>query len=152
MGTVTPGSPATRAEAAKAKPRQPAATTVPPTHRPTAICQVGTGESQVKVNDPANPHGQETYPLEIPPDTAPGERFRLPRQDPFEGGFVTVRVKVRNTALLGAASIFTPLSADSFAEALRKLSPRGTYDANQVAFDVGRDLASRQLMEVSHVE
>lgn len=64
----------------------------------------------------------------------------------------TVRVKVRNTALLGAASIFTPLSADSFAEALRKLSPRGTYDANQVAFDVGRDLASRQLMEVSHVE
>lgn len=50
---------------------------------------------QVKVNDPANPHGQETYPLEIPPDTAPGERFRLPRQEPFEGGFVTVRVKVR---------------------------------------------------------
>lgn len=49
----------------------------------------------VRVNDPANPLGPETYPLQIPPDTAPGERFRLPRQEPFEGGFVTVRLKVR---------------------------------------------------------
>ncbi|HRJ71684.1 MAG TPA: DnaJ domain-containing protein [Terrimicrobiaceae bacterium] len=50
---------------------------------------------EVTVNDPANPHGPETYPLEVPPDTAPGERFRLPRAEPFDGGFVTVRVKAR---------------------------------------------------------
>lgn len=48
---------------------------------------------EVKVNDPANPHGEEAYTLEVPPDTAPGERFRLPRSEPFAGGFVTVRVK-----------------------------------------------------------
>jgi len=48
---------------------------------------------EVKVNDPANPHGTETYPLHVPEDTAPGARFRLPRAAPFSGGFVTVRVK-----------------------------------------------------------
>lgn len=47
----------------------------------------------VKVNDPGNPHGEETYPLDVPPDTAPGERFRLARSEPFDGGFVVVRVK-----------------------------------------------------------
>jgi curved DNA-binding protein len=49
----------------------------------------------VKVNDPGNPHGEEIYHLEVPPDTAPGERFRLPRSEPFEGGHVTLRVKAR---------------------------------------------------------
>lgn len=49
----------------------------------------------VKVNDPGNPHGEEVYQLEVPPDTAPGERFRLPRGEPFEGGHVVVRVKAR---------------------------------------------------------
>ncbi len=47
----------------------------------------------VKVNDPGNPHGEEVYPLDIPPDTAPGERFRMARGAPFDGGFVVVRVK-----------------------------------------------------------
>jgi DnaJ-class molecular chaperone len=48
---------------------------------------------EVRVNDPANPHGAEVLSLEVPPDTAPGTRFRLPREEPFAGGFVTVRVK-----------------------------------------------------------
>ena len=47
----------------------------------------------VRVKDPANPHGPETYELTIPPGTAPGARFRLPRGEPFAGGFVLVRVK-----------------------------------------------------------
>ncbi len=47
----------------------------------------------VKVNDPGNPHGAESYELEVPADTAPGERFRVPRGEPFDGGFVIVRVK-----------------------------------------------------------
>jgi DnaJ-class molecular chaperone len=46
----------------------------------------------VTVNDPANPNGAETYDLVVPPDTAPGTRFRLPRDG---GGIVTVRVKAR---------------------------------------------------------
>jgi DnaJ-class molecular chaperone len=33
--------------------------------------------------------------LVVPPDTAPGTRFRLPREEPFEGGHITVRVRVR---------------------------------------------------------
>ena len=48
----------------------------------------------VRVNDPGNPAGEERYPLLIPPDTAPGSRFRIPRTGVMSGGFVTVRVKV----------------------------------------------------------
>jgi curved DNA-binding protein len=48
---------------------------------------------EVRVNDPANPNGPETYTLVVPEDTAPGTRFRVPRNEPFEGGFVVVRVK-----------------------------------------------------------
>ncbi len=47
----------------------------------------------IRVNDPANPNGPETYPLDVPPNTAPGTRFRLPRGEPFTGGFVQVRLK-----------------------------------------------------------
>jgi curved DNA-binding protein len=47
----------------------------------------------VRVTDPANPRGVEVLRLEVPPGTAPGARFRLPREEPFEGGTVTVRVK-----------------------------------------------------------
>jgi DnaJ-class molecular chaperone len=49
---------------------------------------------EVRVVDPANPHGTEIFPLVIPPGTAPGARFRLPRAEPFAGGTVTLRVKV----------------------------------------------------------
>ncbi|MEX1111333.1 MAG: DnaJ domain-containing protein [Chthoniobacterales bacterium] len=48
----------------------------------------------VRVNDPANPHGAETYELEVPPETAPGTKFRVPRTEPFDGGFVVVRLRV----------------------------------------------------------
>lgn len=47
----------------------------------------------VRVNDPANPNGAEIYELIIPPETAPGTRFRLPRGEPFAGGLVQVRVQ-----------------------------------------------------------
>jgi DnaJ-class molecular chaperone len=48
---------------------------------------------EVRVKDPANPNGAEIYKLTVPPDTAPGTRFRIPRSAPFEGGFVQVRTK-----------------------------------------------------------
>jgi curved DNA-binding protein len=48
---------------------------------------------EVRVNDPANPDGAEVYELVIPPGTAPGTRFRLPRTGAFAGGFVQLRVK-----------------------------------------------------------
>jgi curved DNA-binding protein len=48
---------------------------------------------EVRVNDPANPHDNEVYELVVPPGTAPGTRFRLPRVEPFAGGFVQLRVK-----------------------------------------------------------
>lgn len=47
----------------------------------------------VHVKDPANPDGAEVYQLHIPPGTAPGARFRLPRSAPMEAGFVELRVK-----------------------------------------------------------
>jgi curved DNA-binding protein len=48
---------------------------------------------EVRVNDPANPDGAEIYELIIPPNTAPGMKFRLPRAGAFAGGFVQLRVK-----------------------------------------------------------
>ncbi len=50
---------------------------------------------EVRVNDPGNPQGRETYPLTIPPETAPGARFRVAREGTFAGGFVLVRVRVQ---------------------------------------------------------
>ncbi len=48
---------------------------------------------EVRVHDPANPNGAETYELAIPPETAPGTRFKIPRAEFFTGGFVQLRVK-----------------------------------------------------------
>ena len=48
---------------------------------------------EVTVKDPANPGESETYRLMIPPLTAPGAKFRLPRGGPFQGGFVAIRVR-----------------------------------------------------------
>jgi len=47
----------------------------------------------VRVNDPGNPDGPEEYALEVPEGTAPGTRFRVPREGAFRGGFVVVRVQ-----------------------------------------------------------
>lgn len=64
----------------------------------------------------------------------------------------SVPLKVRNTALLGAASVFLPLDRQYLHQALEALSPRGSYEANQVAFDTGRELAQGQLKEAANVE
>lgn len=50
---------------------------------------------EVRVNDPGNPDGPEVYPLEVPPETAPGARFRVQREGKFSGGHVLVRVRAR---------------------------------------------------------
>lgn len=53
---------------------------------------------EVQVRDPANPKGPELYELMLPPGTAPGARFTIPRDPPFEKGVVHVRVKLRPDA------------------------------------------------------
>lgn len=50
---------------------------------------------RIEVRDPGHPDGFESYPLEVPPDTAPGTRFRIRRDAPFAGGVIEVRVKAR---------------------------------------------------------
>lgn len=50
------------------------------------------GRFEVRVDDPGQPGGPETYELIVPPETAPGARFKLARDN---GGFITVRVKAR---------------------------------------------------------
>jgi len=50
---------------------------------------------EVRVNDPGNPSGPETYPLEVAPLTAPGTRFRIRREGNFSGGHVLVRLRAR---------------------------------------------------------
>ncbi len=64
----------------------------------------------------------------------------------------SVPLKVRNTALLGAASVFFPLGVEHLRQALQVMSPKGSYEANQAAFDAGRELAQQQLMESADVE
>ena len=48
----------------------------------------------VQVKDPGNPDGAEVYQLQVPPETAPGARFRLPRSGAMAGGYVQLRLKV----------------------------------------------------------
>lgn len=50
-------------------------------------------EREVRVKDPTNAHGSEIYQLVVPPGTAPGVRFRLPRAAPGMAGFVELRVR-----------------------------------------------------------
>jgi len=59
---------------------------------------IGGTTLTINVNDPARVSGAEAYDLEIPPETAPGARFRLKRIAPFSSGFIQVRVKVRPDA------------------------------------------------------
>jgi DnaJ-class molecular chaperone len=47
---------------------------------------------EVCVTEPITPAGPEKFDLVVPPDTAPGTRFRIQRR---EGGLVVVRVKAR---------------------------------------------------------
>jgi DnaJ-class molecular chaperone len=47
---------------------------------------------EVNVNDPVNQGEPEIYPLVIPPETAPGTRFKVARE---VGGFVRVKVRVK---------------------------------------------------------
>lgn len=61
-------------------------------HLPLEVFLRGTTRT-VRVNDPANPNGAEIYDLIVPPETAPGTRFRLPRVEPFAGGGVQLRLK-----------------------------------------------------------
>jgi curved DNA-binding protein len=48
---------------------------------------------EVRISDPANPNRAEIYELIVPPETAPGTRFKIPRTEFFTGGFVQLRVK-----------------------------------------------------------
>lgn len=50
---------------------------------------------EVRVDDPGNPDGAETYELIVPPETAPGTRFKIPRAENLGRSFVVVRVKAR---------------------------------------------------------
>lgn len=47
---------------------------------------------QVRVHDPGEPGASESYELIVPPETPPGERFRIARTG---GGIVTVKTKAR---------------------------------------------------------
>ena len=99
---------------------------------------------EVRVNDPANPHGPENYALVIPPDTAPGTRFRLPRGEPFAGGFVRVRVraqanfrfKVRGSDLRCDLKIRPERAAQGGTEMVRGLT--GAMLSVQIPRGVGR--------------
>ncbi len=98
----------------------------------------------VRVNDPANPHGSETYELRVPPETAPDARFKIPRGEPFTRGSVTVRVKAgpdfrfktRGSDLRCDLKIKSERAAQSGTETLRGLT--GTLLRVAIPRGVGR--------------
>lgn len=105
---------------------------------------------QVRVNDPANPNGPETYELVVPPETAPATRFRIPRDEPFTGGSVTVRVrarpdshfKIRGSDLRCDLRINTQRAAQGGTESLRGVS------GNHLRLEVPRAVARGQLLKI----
>ncbi len=98
----------------------------------------------VRVNDPANPHGQEVYELTIPPSTAPGTRFRISRGALFAGGFVIVRVgvlpgfrfKARGSDLRGDLRISTQRAKQGGTETI--VGPAGSMLRVQIPSGVAR--------------
>lgn len=99
---------------------------------------------EVRVNDPGNPAGPEIYVLDVPPGTAPGARFRIPRESSVGGGHVVVRVrarpdfrfKVRGSDLRCDLRINTRRAAEGGTESVR--GPLGDYLRVQVPRGVAR--------------
>lgn len=56
-----------------------------------------------------------------------------------------INPKAKNTVLLGAVSLLTPLPLDAYAAAIAALVPPGTADANLAGFEVGRLVAAAAL-------
>nr|NLI49255.1 indolepyruvate oxidoreductase subunit beta [Propionibacterium sp.] len=52
-----------------------------------------------------------------------------------------INPKAKNTVLLGAVSVLTPLPLDAYVRAITALVPAGTADANLAGFEVGRRIA-----------
>lgn len=107
----------------------------------------------ISVNDPANPHGTETYELRVPPETAPGARFKIPRGEPFARGNVTVRVKAgpdfrfktRGSDLRCDLKIKSERAAQGGVEILRSLT--GAMLRVMIPRGVGRDEILRMANE-----
>ncbi len=91
----------------------------------------------------ANPNGAEIYELVIPPETAPGTRFKIPRDETF-GGFVQLRVKalpsfkfkVRGSDLRCDLKIKPELAVQGGGEMIRGIS--GTVLRVQIPRGVAR--------------
>ncbi len=49
---------------------------------------------EIRVNDPANPDGPECYPVDVPADTVPRSRIRVPREGAMTGGVIVARLMV----------------------------------------------------------
>jgi len=105
---------------------------------------------EVRVKDPANANTIETYPLVIPPNTAPGTRFKIPRSAVPDGGFVVARVKampdfrfkVRGPDLRCDLRITGQRATQGGAESVRGLA------GNPVRLQIPRGIASGEILRV----
>jgi curved DNA-binding protein len=103
---------------------------------------------EVRVRDAGQDNELEVYPLAIPPETAPGARFKIPRS---AGGFVTVRVKalpdfrfkVRGSDLRMDLRITNQRAAQGGSESVRGL--RGNY----LRVPIPRGVARGEVLRVS---
>ena len=100
---------------------------------------------EVRVNDPANSDGAENYVLVVPPNTAPGTRFRLPRVGLFGGGYIQLRLralpgfrfKVRGSDLRCDLKISSKRAAQAGTEMMQGIS--GAIVRVQIPRGIGRN-------------
>lgn len=101
----------------------------------------------VRVNDPGNAGGAESYELIVPPGAAPGSRLRVPREG---GGVVTVRLKampdarfkVRGSDLRCDLRINARRAAEGGAESLRGVG------GNQLRVEIPGGIASGETIRI----
>lgn len=99
---------------------------------------------EVRVNDPGNLDGPEVYSLQVPPETAPGARFRVRREGTFSGSQVLVRVrakpdfrfKIRGADLRCDLRINTQRAAQGGSESVRGVT--GNFLRVQISPGVAR--------------
>ncbi len=108
------------------------------------------GADACYLDAPIMPVGVTEYPPELGSEI---KRLfsRVVRIEPSIIGR-SVQPKMHNTVLLGAASLLFPLPEDSFRQALEIASPKGSFDTNLAAFEIGLSMAKNQLTGVADVE
>ena len=101
------------------------------------------GATAIYADTDLPPGGLDAYPAGIDDEIAArfGHVVRFDMRDLRS----RINPKAKNTVLLGALSVLTPLPLAAYVQAITALVPPGTADANLAGFEVGREVARAAL-------